>query len=385
MPEIIPPRLLWTFKGHTRLLNSLAFSEDCHLLASGADDGHVFIWSVISGERLEDLSTKEGPVTVLRWFCDNQMPDARFIVVGTASGTIQLWKRQTARFTESDTEIQDIAVQEVSKLLAVASRGRVSLLKVDTRAAFPFKRILSDPLVPLPPKKALARAVHFYNSGKFLMVGFLDSKEIVAWEVSSWKELWRWKLSTRIGDTAWSPETNLLLVWNLVDGIDTYHIGEHPVWVHKFPVRIKRNVVKQVELGRHGQMAISGSDSSEIFLWNVQTGAQEHILIHGSESDLVQIITYHSPQDNWHYIASASSNACDNRPVMKVWALHPERRRTSPEPQKQGQPASKPHPHQTLPSPGKHCRWILWFPIVLVSVIIVLASFYLHARIKRPI
>ncbi|KAH7920017.1 WD40 repeat-like protein [Leucogyrophana mollusca] len=292
MLDIVPPRLLWTSKSHIKPINCLSFSEDSHLLASGADDGHILIYSVSSGKRLEDISTKEGPVTVLRWFCDNQQPDARFLLAGTASGTIQLWKRQTPRvqasficdgqFTESEVEIQDIAVQDISKILAVASRGRVSILKLDTRATFPFKRIVSDPPMLHPPKKALARAVHFYNNGKFLMVAFLDSKEIVAWEVSSWKELWRWKLTTRIGHTAWSPETSLLLVWNLVDGIDVYHIGEHPVWVRKFCVRVKRNNVKQVELGRHGQLAISGSDSGEIFFWNIQSGAQELVLIHGS-------------------------------------------------------------------------------------------------------
>ncbi|KAH7908124.1 WD40-repeat-containing domain protein [Hygrophoropsis aurantiaca] len=331
MYPLDPPRLLHIFQGHTKPINSIAFAEDCTLLASGADDGHILIWSLEHGKLLNNLSPKEGPVTVIRWFCDGQHPDARFIVTGTASGTVQLWKRETAReqfhlsgqFTASANDIEDIAVEETTKLLAIVSRGRISILKLDTRAAYPFQRMVSEPPSSLPPMKALARKVHFYNSGKLLMVAFLDTKELVTWQVCPWKEIWRWRLNTRIGDTAWSPDKNLLLIWNLIDGIDIYHVGEHPIWVRKLVVKVKRNVVKQIEFGKHSQLAISGSDSGEVFLWDIETGKQVLVLIHGSESDLIQTITHHSPQDKRYYVASATSSLGDGMQSVKVWALHP--------------------------------------------------------------
>ena len=41
-----PLKLLYTFKGHTESVGSLAFSPDGKMLASGTEDGTITMWDV---------------------------------------------------------------------------------------------------------------------------------------------------------------------------------------------------------------------------------------------------------------------------------------------------------------------------------------------------
>ncbi|KAF8833958.1 hypothetical protein BDN67DRAFT_868127, partial [Paxillus ammoniavirescens] len=140
----------------------------------------------------------------------------------------------------------------------------------------PFQSILWDPPLARPPRKALAQCAHFFNEGKAVMVALLDSKEIIAWSVLSWDEMWRSRLQTTIGHTAWSPQSKHLLLWNLYDGIDVYHVT-----ANKQPVLIKRNNSKQVELGWDGEITIHGTNSSEVHIWRIRTATQSCVLPHG--------------------------------------------------------------------------------------------------------
>ncbi|KIN96096.1 hypothetical protein M404DRAFT_69531, partial [Pisolithus tinctorius Marx 270] len=124
--------------------------------------------------------------------------------------------------------------------------------------------------------------VHFFKDGKAVFIAFLDSKDIIVWGLPVWNELWRSKLLTRIGHTAWSLETGHLLVWNLHDGIDVYCMMENsqPVLIRNLHVKIRHNNPKQVELGWHGEIAINGTDNGEIQLRKVMSGNQRCILHH---------------------------------------------------------------------------------------------------------
>jgi WD40 repeat protein len=62
-----------------------------------ADDGLIFVWSLNNGSLLQKISPKQGPVSVLRWFCNNQDSDSQCIISGGADGTIQLWERPHQR------------------------------------------------------------------------------------------------------------------------------------------------------------------------------------------------------------------------------------------------------------------------------------------------
>ncbi|KAI0310199.1 hypothetical protein OF83DRAFT_1070922, partial [Amylostereum chailletii] len=140
-----------------------------------------------------------------------------------------------------------------------------------------------EPPASEPASKALGRGIHFIQEGSSIMVGYLDSKEITAWNIDTRGRSWTQILRKRIGSTAWSPETHQLLVWNLEDGIDVYQLKDEG---QLKPIRcLKMNLQyyfpKLVDFAQQGRLAVSGTDRGEVFIWDIETGTLKQTLIHG--------------------------------------------------------------------------------------------------------
>ncbi|KAI0067493.1 hypothetical protein BV25DRAFT_1795450, partial [Artomyces pyxidatus] len=198
--------------------------------------------------------------------------------------------------------------------------------------------IISEPPMSQAPKPATARSVHFIDAGRTLIVGYLDSKEIVAWTISPWTKLWCHKLNTRMqvhhpslidsyilipilasGSTAWSSGTRTLIASNLLNGIEIFHINDRLTWVRKLEFKIRANYIKQVAFGQQGSLVVSGSDSGEVVLWKVDSGAVFQTLRHGSGH--LTSLKCHSPQNGSHRIASGSSDIENSFYTVKVWTV----------------------------------------------------------------
>ena len=72
-----------------------------------------------------------------------------------------------------------------------------------------------------------------------------------------------------------------LLVWNLSDGMDIYHIMDRPVFVKKLQLEVVRMYTFQVDFARHGSIAICGTDREEVCLWELETQRILTVLTHG--------------------------------------------------------------------------------------------------------
>ncbi|KAH7904670.1 WD40-repeat-containing domain protein [Hygrophoropsis aurantiaca] len=339
------------FKGHTRPINCLRFSRNGAYLASGADDGNILVWSIHDNSLSRIIEPRQGPIVALQWLTSRQKGDGDYLVSGGADGTVQLWFqlhsgdsfRFLIMYTVLDGPIEDITINDAQDILVVIGLGRVVLFSVRLDQQSPLKLIHAEPAMPDPPTRALARSVHFFRDGQCFMVFYLDSKEMqvvllnssqghpihartcsLAWQISPWCLLWRNKLTTRIGNTSWSEENRMLLVWNLLDGVDVYHFKDEPTdrftLVRKLRMKIRVSHCVQVDFDLHGKTAIHGSDNGEVFLWTVDSGEQVQVLTHG-HGIFILFLTYHSPQSNKHFIASGSSDVEDVEASIKVWSL----------------------------------------------------------------
>ncbi|KAI6114573.1 hypothetical protein EDD16DRAFT_1112071 [Pisolithus croceorrhizus] len=181
-----------------------------------------------------------------------------------------------------------------------------------------------DPVPSQPSRRALARSCHFFNNGKSLMVCFLDSKEVIAWDVGSWTRIWRHKLVTRIGSTAYHDATQSLLVWNLHDRVDIYRICDSPterlLHVQKLCIKMRESRICGVQFDAAGSTVIVGGDNGEVSVWNVESAKPIQVLSHGKEWVLIQTIAYHALQMSKYMIASCTTDIIDSRPVVKVWS-----------------------------------------------------------------
>ncbi|KAI6039511.1 hypothetical protein EDC04DRAFT_2537657, partial [Pisolithus marmoratus] len=131
---------------------------------------------------------------------------------------------------------------------------------------------------------SLPISAHFLNRGHTLMVAFLDSREIIAWNVTPWNQLWHQKARMCIGSTAYHDGTKMLLVWNLIDGFDAYQLADQPdnrlLHICHFRVKIRRNHICQVQFDLDGKTAITGSDNGRVVIWDISTGRQLQVLHH---------------------------------------------------------------------------------------------------------
>ena len=84
--DIKTHRLLKRFIGHTQHVNSVSFSPDCKLLASGSADKTIRFWDVANGRLLKSLDGHTASVTSISF-----SPDGKTLASGGNDGKVQLW------------------------------------------------------------------------------------------------------------------------------------------------------------------------------------------------------------------------------------------------------------------------------------------------------
>ena len=80
-----------TFDGSKQRRASLAVSPDGRLVAAGADNSAVRLWSTATGEMVGDLVGHDGPVSAVAFFDDGER-----LVSGSQNGTAIVWRYAVA-------------------------------------------------------------------------------------------------------------------------------------------------------------------------------------------------------------------------------------------------------------------------------------------------
>ncbi|KAI6137593.1 hypothetical protein BKA82DRAFT_149766 [Pisolithus tinctorius] len=154
----------------------------------------------------------------------------------------------------------------------------------------------AEPAFDCPRSPVLPISAQFFNHGRSLIVAYLDSRELVAWNVDPWNQIWSHKIRTRIGATAYHEETRTFLIWNLTDGIDVYRLSDKPTarlhHVHHLRVTIRCNRICQVQFSLDGLVAITGSDNGQVMLWDIRSGKLTQSLRHGKGEFFVGSLSY---------------------------------------------------------------------------------------------
>lgn len=164
--------------GHRGEVNSVAYSPDGKVLASGGQDTTIKLWNVETRQELLPLGGHNGPVMSVAF-----SPDGKILASGDLNGTIKLWNIETAQpitsLRDHGSSVNSVAFSPDGKTLASGNLDKtIKLWSVDGQ-----KLLLS-----LPGHTGPVASVAFSLDGKTLASGSED-KTVRLWNVETWRPI----------------------------------------------------------------------------------------------------------------------------------------------------------------------------------------------------
>ena len=191
------------FSGHTSAVRSATFSPDGKVLASGGDDGKIFLWDSSSGKVLATLSGHTSSVFSVAF-----SPKEYILASGSDDRTVRLWDAVTGQLlfpplVGHTDRVRSVAFSPDGNLLASASDdGSLRLWDVST----------GQPAgAPMTGHTSYVLSVTFSSDGKLLASSSAD-RTVRLWDVATGQQVGE-PLTGHDGpvrSVAFSPDSQLL-------------------------------------------------------------------------------------------------------------------------------------------------------------------------------
>jgi len=293
--------LVRTLKGHTRCVNSVSFSPDGSLLASGSGDGTIKLWRVADGLEVRTLTghtnrvwsvsfspdgsllVSAGSVAIKLWrVSDGSLvrtltghtsvvrsvsfsPDGSLLASGSWDGTIKLWRvadgLEVRTFTGHTDAVTSVSFSPDGRLLASGNNDKTIKLW----------RVSDGSLVrTLTGHTKWVQSVSFSPDGSLLASGSGD-ETIKLWRVADGSLVRTLKGHTWcVNSVSFSPDGSLLASGSVDKTIKLWRVSDgslvRTLTGHTF-------AVTSVSFSPDGRLLASGSEDETIKLWRVADGA----------------------------------------------------------------------------------------------------------------
>ncbi len=293
-------RLKHILTGHTSSVDSVIFSPDSELLFSGGNvnDPEIRLWSVDSGELLEDDSLKGHPASVLTMAIT---PDGKTLVSSGEDSVINIWDLETMEnkgiFLEHNSSVLSVAITPDSRSLVSGGLDGIRVWSLTPQR----------PLYILDPIGNPAYSIAVHPNGYIIASGDGDGNV----------RFWDLRRAQLVSD--FTPHGNVIssLIFT-PDGkslISTGFDRDVKVWdlaTGELKILIENahsDFIRAMALHPNGKTLATASNDG-VRLWNIETGEFVTILNNGHQ-DWVQALAF-SPDGN--YLACGSFDSS-----IQIW------------------------------------------------------------------
>jgi WD40 repeat protein len=266
-------------RGHSGVVNSVAFSPDGKTLASGALDGTIILWDVANRQPIGQPLTGH-PLSVSNIAFS---PDGKTLASGSWDGTVTLWDVASRQpigqpLTGHSQGVTSVAFSPDGRTLASgALDGTIILWDVSTALKPGLGEgegtgVASRQLIdqPLTGHSFGVSSVAFSPDGKTLASSARDGA-IILWDAASRQPIGQ-PLSGHSGvanSVAFSPDGKTLASGNTDGAIILWDVASRqPIGQ---PLTGHSGVVHSVAFSPDGKTLASGSHDRTIILWDVST------------------------------------------------------------------------------------------------------------------
>ena len=258
-----------TLRGHTDIVNSIAFSPNGELLASVSDDRTIKLWNIHNQQNITTL--REG--TLFRSVAFS--PDGHLLATG-GGRHVKLWdvrRRVEIATLLHDKWVETVAFSDDGQFLAAGDRwkdgsGTVKVWDVKSRQV----------VATLEEDMVVVRSATFSSKDRYLASSHYNG-EVKVWDVLTW-ELLR-TIPAGDYDIAFSPDGKMIAgtgngyvnLWWVEDGANVVRLPGPTGWMHP------------VDFSHDGASLAVGAEDGIVRVWRIDTSP-----VDGREEGAVQIL-----------------------------------------------------------------------------------------------
>jgi WD40 repeat protein len=139
------------FKGHTDIVDAVAFSPDGKTVASGSADKSVKLWNPKDGKEIKSLGVHTGSVYAVAF-----SPDGKVLASASADKTAKIWdvvgQKELKQLIGNDEAVTGVTFAGDADTVVTASMDR-TIRVWSVKAVKDIKTLKKDPPKTDPPKK----------------------------------------------------------------------------------------------------------------------------------------------------------------------------------------------------------------------------------------